>query len=120
MSRLPSAITMQWKGTTQPSSRVISPSPTILSNDVTVPRISGNDLADRQLQDVGGAGVFPLGDERVAHAFVDSLLDPLPAVGQFADGRRSRRGQHAEQRLEVIGIDVEPAQADACPISAAL
>src|SRR6476469_5805858 len=107
MSRVPSAMTMQWKGTTQPASRVISPRPTSLSNDVTVPRMSADDLADGQLQYVGGACVFQFRDQRVDRALVDDRLDRIPAVGELADSGRFGRGQHREHRLEVVAVDVQ-------------
>ena len=64
------------------------PSPTCSSKSMTRPvATSVDDLGDRDLEQVGGAGVLERGDHRVDPPLLEQALDGVAAAGQLGHGR---------------------------------
>src|SRR6188768_3515947 len=99
---------VQWKKCSAPPSAVTVPKPAGPSNSVTIPVTSVDDLGQRELDDVGGAAVLELGDQRVDVPLRHHGLHREAAVAvEGVDGRRLHRREDVDDRLEVVRSHVE-------------
>src|SRR5690349_6058013 len=108
MSRVPSAISMHWNRNRWSSAVTIRPMPLGSSNSVTVPSIASvDDLADRDLEQIGGAGLGERRDHEVDARLGHDALDRVVAIGELVDRRRFGTRQHRQHGVALVGRDID-------------